>query len=149
MEKEPLPRLIKTLYFSSRNYFAARFGDALPDPDITFYEGSIVNFVVSEEKEEGVSASDLMERYHVSKSSMSETMKRLVEKGYVSIRVSSLDKRKKGYFPTEKAKGHVEKMRPIFEQFDAEIESALSEEETKEFYRLANKLLLNMEGGKR
>ncbi len=145
MEKEPLPRIIKHLYFSSRYFFTTKFGDRLPNPDISAFEGSVLSYITFNFPEAGATPSDLMGHYHIAKSTISETMKGLTKKGYLETRLDQTDKRKKRYFPTEEAKVHVENMKPIFEEFDRDVNGILTEEEADLFREYAEKILKAME----
>ncbi len=145
MEKEPLYRIIKHLYFSSRYLFSSEFGDRLPNPDISALEGTILTYVTLNFDEAGAAPADLMDHYHIAKSTISETLKGLTKKGYLEARVDQEDKRKKRYFPTEEAKVHVEKMKPIFAEFEGDMNAILTEEEADLFREYAEKILKAME----
>lgn len=88
---------------------------------------------------------DAAEDFHFVKSTVSTLVKSLEEKGYIRTECSTVDKRKTHLYPTEKALEAHSEIGRFFDQYDAMLESGLTEEEKSVLLSAFQKIENNIE----
>ena len=112
--------------------------------DLSEAEYKMIGFVC---ENEGLTSTEIAANTRLRKSTVSETLNCLMEKGYVTLKQSDSDKRKSHVFPKEKAKEKYKEVKIKFAEFDAIFENGLSEEEKKTTIAVFKKIEKNLEGG--
>ena len=113
-----LGRLLKTDF---NNAFKEEFGD-----EITPTQGAILGFVGFNP---GVSLTKIASEFSLTKSSGSEAMSILTEKGYVEVRPDPNDKRGRRFYITEKGQHVRARAKETLVRNDARLFAEVSEEE--------------------
>ena len=95
---------------------------------------------------EGTYLTELSHEIGVSKSTLSALIKKLREKGYLYFQENPCDVRKKKVLPTEKLKAEGNVFLQKAEEMESEICSVFSGQEKAQFWKLEQKLLIQLSG---
>ena len=102
-------------------------------------EGMVMRFV-HEHQEEVVSAKMLMERFRVSKATMSQTLTGLIRKGLIEYAEWEKDGRVKRVILTSEGEALEKRVDAVLQECDRKIEEHFTEEELNELARLLDRL---------
>ena len=91
----------------------------------------------------GCISADLMREFHLVRSTVSDMVNSLVEKGFVRQQSSNDDKRKVHLYPTELALEQEKKAEEVFNLFDSLMESGVTEQERETFLAVCRKIEKN------
>lgn len=147
MEERSIPAQIRYTSNGIKN-FVCKFLINYPELEITGAEGLILGFIFRQFKDR-LSAKDVINRFGISKATVSETLSNLEKKGYIVQNVSPLDARAKIICLTPLGEEYKKKFDIFFAKADSILLKGFSLEEKAEFKRLLTKLEDNLkkEGG--
>ena len=139
MEEENVIRKIKNLYSGLHGLFQDDYAYRLP-ADVSRVEGRFLGYI-SENQIKGIISSDLVRDFHLKKSTVSETLNGLEEKGFILFAKTKEDGRKKTIVLAPKGMEHEKNAAPVMKDFDESIESILDDEEKAQFDAIYQKLM--------
>ena len=88
-------------------------------------------------------SSDIQEAFGLSKSTVSELISSLVEKGYLTYEKDEGDGRQRKIILTEKGQEHVREAHRLTERYEKRLVKGMSQEEVDTLYRLLMKVKAN------
>lgn len=142
MNKDTNVTKIKDLGRELRVLFRKRYSDKMPK-EVSRVEGRFLGYIY-DYQDEGVISSDLVRAFQLKKSTVSETLSSLEEKGFIEFVRSEEDGRKKMIRLGKKGIEHRKEVAPVIDEFDAILENALSEEEQAQFEAIYTRLMTAM-----
>ena len=92
---------------------------------------------------EGISQSELANKFHFRASSISVTIQKMTESGYVRKENDKSDARQTNLFLTDKGRALTKKINETFIKLEDELISPLNDEEASELRRILEKLILS------
>lgn len=111
---------------------------------ITIMHGWIMGYLY-ENRNHVVYQKDMEDEFEISKSTVTNILKLMEKKGYVSRTVDERDARHKIIRLTEQGINVQQNTMDIIDRFHEELEAGISEEEKAEFYRIVEKVSSNLE----
>lgn len=111
--------------------------------EITFMHGWILKYLYLN-RERDVFQKDIEKSFAIGKSTVTNIIQILEKKGYVQRASVEYDARLKKVFLTEKGVANVEELEVIFTQMDRVTEENISEEEKDIFFRVCEKVRINL-----
>ena len=143
--EKSIRRNLNSLVKVSSKSVGAYLSSNLPT-DLTESEYILLGYI---SLNEGKSTCDIASSMGLAKGTVSETIKSLIEKGFVFTKRSENDKRRFFLYPTEKAKKRHEDVKTCFKEIDNSFEKGITTEEKEIFIRVLEKIENNIvEGGK-
>lgn len=136
--------LVKETTKRIRTAFDGFFASAMPD-GLTPLDRHVLFYIV--EHPEATSA-ELQSQQGRSKSSISESLSLLSERGYIEYVVSQEDRREKKILLTDAGKAYVENTHRLAKSFDATLLEGVTAEEEKILRKALEKISLNAERSK-
>lgn len=97
-------------------------------------------------RQEGSSQKELAQRMNIRPASLSELLKKLNQKGYLSKKQNTDDRRITNYFLTDSGKSYISSMQDERKQLGEELFATLSLTEKEQLHQILNKLALQLEG---
>ncbi len=110
---------------------------------MTCMNGWILGYL-AKHGEKSIFQKDLEQQFQVGRSSMSTTLKLMEEKGYIIRQPVPGDARLKRVLLTEKGRSFVHDVELNRHSIEEKITRGISEEELKEFFRVARKMCANL-----
>jgi DNA-binding MarR family transcriptional regulator len=107
-------------------------------------QGRMISYIADHE-DEGLIQKDLEKVFLRRGASITSMVQGLEKRGYVDRRISPNDERQKLLYVTQKGKDLIEEFECFFEEIEKSITASLTQEETKEFFRLLMKVDKNMD----
>jgi MarR family transcriptional regulator, repressor for mepA len=107
-------------------------------------QGRMISYI-AEHEDNGLIQKDLEKVFLRRGASITSMIQGLEKKGYVERRISPDDERQKLLYVTRKGKDLIEEFVCFFEEIEKSITASLTQEETKEFFRLLMKVDKNMD----
>jgi DNA-binding MarR family transcriptional regulator len=111
--------------------------------DLTGIEGMTLGFIFRHQDEE-ITAKEVMSRSRTSKATTSQTLNGLVKKGYIKMKPSSSDKRKKTITLTPKGVEMENQFKEIFKEISATVKKGITPNEEKEIRLILKKIQANI-----
>lgn len=96
-------------------------------------------------RQEGSSQKELAQRMNIRPASLSELLKKLNQKGYLSKKQNADDRRITNYFLTDLGKRYISSMQDERKQLGEELFATLSLTEKEQLHQILNKLALQLE----
>ena len=127
-----------------RNSFAAEFKTIFGD-EISPHESRALGFIV---RYPGTSQTEICKVFELTKSSGSEILASLIEKGFVEARINLDDRRGKHLFATPEGEKMEARAIAALEEHDKRLFADVSEEELEVAHRIYEKVAARMKGGK-
>lgn len=113
------------------------------DSQVTCMEGMMLEFLADKSRDD-ITIHEVMEHFHIVKSTASLTLSGLEKKGMISMRIDELDHRKKVIAITEKGKLINEEMQERFRKMNRIIEKDFSQEEIDWFHQYLKRIRYNL-----
>lgn len=113
------------------------------DDDVTRVQGWIIGFIYHHQDLD-VFQKDIEKELNMRRSTASEVIKTMENKGYVKRESVDYDQRLKKLVLTQKAINHQHKFMKFAEQFDEKVASGLTNEELTKFYEILDKIKSNL-----
>jgi MarR family transcriptional repressor of mepA len=107
-------------------------------------QGRMISYIADHE-DEGLIQKDLEKVFLRRGASITSMVQGLEKRGYVDRRISPNDERQKLLYVTQKGKDLIQEFDCFFEEIEKSITASLTQEETKEFFRLLMKVDKNMD----
>lgn len=107
-------------------------------------QGRMISYIADHE-DQGLIQKDLEKVFLRRGASITSMVQGLEKRGYVDRRISPNDERQKLLYVTQKGKDLIEEFECFFEEIEKSITASLTQEETKEFFRLLMKVDKNMD----
>ncbi len=121
-------------------YLTAHMEACLREPDISGVQVYLIVYILRHHPE-GTYLTELCREIGVSKPTLSVMIRKLIEKGYLAFHENPGDIRKKEVLPTAKLQEEGQHFLEEADQMEAEICSALSQQEKDQLWKLEEKLL--------
>ena len=120
------------------NQFATLEGGALSP-----FEGRVFGYICRNQ-EANLTSTDLISRFGCPKSTISETLASLVERGYIYLESNAEDRRQKFLRLTEKGMTRFEGVLALFKQAEEKMKAELTDEELATYLKVAEQIRDNL-----
>ncbi len=125
------------------NIYEREFNCAISKIDLTAAQCDLLGFLHENEGRE-VNPIDIEKRFHLKRPTVTGLLKRLQEKGFIELGISSKDNRYKEVKLTQKAYAQRLEMISQLHKMEERLYKNISEEEKREVVRILNIMLNNM-----
>lgn len=141
MKSRPIGQDIHVTSTAIESYIDQKMMDT-GDWPLTGIEGMTLAFLA--EKGEGITMKEVMDHFHIVKSTASQTLSGLVKKGMIELKEDKTDKRKKIINLTKEGRTKQHDLDHRMDQMNQIIEKDFSEEERKTLHTLLEKIRMNL-----
>lgn len=143
-ERREKPTVVKVIHLG--NAVTWLRNEILRAEGLTASQGEAIRFILRRygNGQSNITASDLMEHLALSQSTVAGILKRLEAKGFITRSVDRMDARRSFIVPTEKGMELRKAIRERMDESEAIMLAGLSGEERREFDRLLQKGLDNI-----
>ena len=108
-------------------------------------QGQVVRFLDSREENQNlVLIKDIEQELNITKSVVSNLVKRMVQNGLVELEASPVDKRAKFVRLTDKSRSQMKQVKAFFERIDNQLMADIDEDELLIFEKVLNQLQENI-----
>ena len=123
-------------------YMASRFA-TLEGGALSSFEGRVFGYICRNQ-DSNLTSADLISRFGAPKSTISETLSALVERGYIRLESNSEDRRQKFLRLTEKGLARFEGVLALFKEAEERMKAELTEEEIAAYLKVAEQIRINL-----
>lgn len=138
---------LKAINNMIRRKLDIRFAEAGLE-DLSGMQGPLLGFLQCRSKMGDVFQKDIEKEFNIRRSTATVMLQKLEQKGYLVREPVDSDGRLKRIVLTEKAQETHREIRKQIDAFHEELERGLTQEEKKEFLRISDKIMKNLESGK-
>lgn len=113
--------------------------------DIKGMQGPMIGFIFGNGRERDIFQKDIEKEFNIRRSTATVMLQSLEEKGYIIREAVNYDARLKKITLTDKAVKRQIEICKRLDSFNEQLESGITADEKKEFFRILNKIRANLE----